>query len=91
MLNPLECPLMNNQPPTNLLTCSVDDKCLGIHCCASLDLVFTRLSTTAWAVLDPCEFELSVGFGTWSQNVTLFEHVWGVEKAVDISNAVRIV
>ncbi|XP_071798137.1 uncharacterized protein [Asterias amurensis] len=86
-----KCPLMNKPPATNILTCTVDVQCLGIHCCASLDLVFTRLSTTAWAVLNPCEFELSVGFGSWSKKVTLFESDWGVERTMDISNAVHIV
>ena len=91
MFNPIECPLLNKPPSTNILTCTVDDQCLGIHCCASLDLIFTRLSTTAWVVLDPCEFELSVGFGSWTQNVTLFEYDWGVERTVDISDTVHIV
>ncbi|XP_033637389.1 uncharacterized protein LOC117298318 isoform X2 [Asterias rubens] len=85
-----KCPLMNKPPSTNILTCTVDDQCLGIHCCASLDLIFTRLSTTAWAVLDPCEFELSVGFGSWTKSLTLFEYDWGVEKTVDISDAVHL-
>ncbi|XP_033637723.1 uncharacterized protein LOC117298529 [Asterias rubens] len=86
-----KCPLMNKPPSTNILTCTVDDQCLGIHCCASLDLIFTRLSTTAWVVLDPCEFELSVGFGSWTKNLTLFEYDWGVERTVDISDTVYIV
>ena len=86
----LECPLLMLPSPTSFLTCTVDDRCLGLTCCASLDLVFTRLSTTAWAILDPCEFKLSVGLGSWSTNVTLFEYDWGVDKMLDISDSVHI-
>ena len=82
---------MKAPAPTSVLTCTVDDRCLGIQCCASLDLVFTQLSTTAWAMLDPCEFQLSVGLGSWSKNVTLFEFDWGVERTIDIGDAVHIV
>ncbi|XP_022102001.1 uncharacterized protein LOC110985344 [Acanthaster planci] len=85
-----KCPLLRLPPPTNFLTCKIDDRCLGLTCCASLDLIFTQLSTTAWAVLDPCEFQLSVGLGSWSENLTLFEYDWGVDKVFDISDSVRI-
>ncbi|XP_038050728.1 uncharacterized protein LOC119723897 [Patiria miniata] len=85
-----KCPILRVPPPNNFLTCTVDDRCLGLTCCASLDLVFTRLSTTAYALLDPCEFQLSVGLGSWSKNLTLFEYDWGVDKVLDISDSVYI-
>ncbi|XP_038062441.1 uncharacterized protein LOC119732930 [Patiria miniata] len=85
-----KCPLLRPPPPSSLLTCTVDDRCLGLTCCASLDLIFTQLSTTAYALLDPCEFQLSVGLGSWSKNLTLFEYDWGVDKVLDISDSVRI-
>ncbi|XP_038050876.1 uncharacterized protein LOC119724026 [Patiria miniata] len=84
------CPLLRLPSSSSLLTCSVDDHCLGLTCCASLDLVFAQLSTTAYALLDPCEFQLSVGLGSWSKNLTLFEYDWGVDKVVGISDSVYI-
>ncbi|XP_022103294.1 uncharacterized protein LOC110986022 [Acanthaster planci] len=85
-----KCPLLRLPPPTSFLTCTVDDRCLGLTCCASLDLIFTQLSTTVSAALDPCELKLTVGLGSWSKNVTIFEYDWGANRVLDLSDSVHI-
>ena len=61
----------------NVLTCSMNDNCLGATCCLDLDLSITHLSVNAAAYFDGCTFEFHIQIGVWEVKYPLFEYNWG--------------
>ena len=73
------------------IQCSIiGDTCLGIECCVDLDFKVTKRSIRAYLIIDPCDFEFSVGFGEWFLNVTLFAYQWGTEEVEMLGDAIVI-
>ena len=73
------------------IMCVINEQCLGIQCCFNLDIGVALLSTQAWLIVDPCNFQISVGFGTWFRNITLFTYEWGQEERHVLGNNAVIV
>ncbi|XP_072033124.1 uncharacterized protein [Amphiura filiformis] len=90
-LETTQCPAGFQIPAVeNILHCSVDERCLGIECCVSLDFKITSLMLKTWLILDPCNFTLSVGFENAMFNLTLFTYKWGKMDMVEISEFLHL-
>ncbi|WAR05120.1 hypothetical protein MAR_020489 [Mya arenaria] len=79
----LECPLMTLMiPDTKVLYCTMDDLCLGIECCLTIE-VFEILSKTfkAFVRYDPDIPSLTFGFESWSFELT-GEELGGDEERI---------
>ena len=65
--------------PTEMGGCSINEQCAGIECCFSIDFGFEkwRGSLKTWAIVDPCDYNLSIGVEKWSFNTTLITYKWG--------------
>ena len=72
------------------VNCSVTDNCLGYQCCANIDLKITEKSLQLHLSIDPCNFMISVGFGEWFLNMSLFSYEWGTEEVRPLGNAIII-
>ncbi len=84
----LGCPALPT-PPTGI-DCYVSDDCLGIHCCATIDLHVIQPSVSIDIVLDPCDFVISVAFGDRYFNTTLFTYEWGQHKEYLIGSSIKL-
>ena len=85
------CPSITLPISPDLLTCQGTEYCTGLQCCIALDIEITQLFLNAWLAIDPCDFELSIGLGTWTYNKTLLPYDWGVEKALNVGNSLQVV
>ncbi|XP_072023446.1 uncharacterized protein, partial [Amphiura filiformis] len=85
-----DCPSITLPTPDDLLTCQPIQYCTGIQCCASLEIKVTKLYLDAWLALDPCNFQLSVGLGSWRSTHTITSGDWGVERDVAIRGTLRL-
>ena len=53
-------------PDLGGLYCRMDDMCLGIECCLTIEMLGMFQKTfRAFARFDPVDFTLSVGFESW--------------------------
>ena len=68
------------------VSCVINSQCLGIQCCLNLDFTVAVLSTQAWLIVDPCNFCISVGLGSWFFNVTLLTYNWGQQESYALGN-----
>ena len=55
-----------------------------------LDLKVTRRSLNAYLIVDACNFQISVGFGEWFLNISLFTYSWGRQEVHMLGNAIEI-
>ncbi|XP_072048757.1 uncharacterized protein [Amphiura filiformis] len=84
------CPSISLPIPADLLSCHPTLYCTGIACCAAVDIKVTQLFLQTWLAVDPCDFELSVGLGSWMYNKTLLDLDWGIERELVIVDALKI-
>ncbi len=88
-LNDAKCPgasvgYLNNG------TCYVNNVCSGFLCCLDMDFVVTQRQVSAYIVIDVCNFEMTIGFGEWFLDVSLFTYSWGTEMTETIGNAIQL-
>ncbi len=85
------CPKTIKLPrlPSNMV-CTHHEKCLGFDCCVELDIKVTTLSTRFWFILDPCQFEITMGLGEWSYNISIFSYDWGKPESLSIGEPLQI-
>ena len=75
---------------STLPICSItSDNCLSFECCVDLDLTVIQRSVSVALVMDFCNFEISVTFGEWKYDTTLFSYNWGEEEILVVGNAVE--
>ena len=85
------CPAVSEVPHIpNVIKCSIDDRCLGIHCCVDVDFQIAQLMLKTWLVIDPCDFTFSIGFENLSFNLSLFEYEWGKTESERISDYLTV-
>ena len=70
------------------VSCKLHSLCLGIDCCLNMDFRITRITSHAWFYVDPCDFQFSLGLGSWFRNVSLFSYTWGTEKSSPIGKGI---
>ena len=78
---------------TNLpssVSCQLDPLCLGIQCCLSMDFRIAHITAKTWLLFDACDYELSIGLGSWYLNISLFSYSWGMEDVRSIGNALNV-
>ncbi|XP_072033122.1 uncharacterized protein [Amphiura filiformis] len=73
------------------VTCVINNRCLGIQCCLNVDITVAHLTTQTWLIIDPCNFQISVGFGSWYLNITLITYQWGQEEGHTLGNNAVII
>ncbi|XP_072033446.1 LOW QUALITY PROTEIN: uncharacterized protein [Amphiura filiformis] len=83
-----DCPLIQVPSLSDILVCTVADKCLGISCCLTLDIIVTKIHLSAAIIFDPCEFVLSLRFGKWVSNITLIAFDW--ERNANITSEMTL-
>uniref|UniRef100_A0A1I8FPN1 FBD domain-containing protein n=1 Tax=Macrostomum lignano TaxID=282301 RepID=A0A1I8FPN1_9PLAT len=59
------------------LKCYLNEHCMGIECCMSLDFKIKQISVKAWAYVDPCDYKFSIGLENWKFERALFSFDWG--------------
>ncbi|XP_078573994.1 uncharacterized protein LOC144860567 isoform X3 [Branchiostoma floridae x Branchiostoma japonicum] len=67
-----KCPDLREHLPQNM-HCFFDDNCLGVTCCVELNLVFTKRSISAFAKIDPCNNQLTLGLGSWRKTFNIID------------------
>uniref|UniRef100_A0A1I8J1R3 DUF1619 domain-containing protein n=1 Tax=Macrostomum lignano TaxID=282301 RepID=A0A1I8J1R3_9PLAT len=88
---PDKCPHMPPIHGLENLRCAHSDGCMGVDCCAKLDLGIVSRSFLVRAFVDPCVMVLSISFDNWLLNRTLLSFVWGVEQREQIAKTVRLI
>ncbi|XP_064646638.1 uncharacterized protein LOC135499666 isoform X2 [Lineus longissimus] len=68
------------------IKCELTEYCTGIKCCASLDLKIVKRNFKFWAILDPCEFSLSIGFENAHYNRSLTGYTFGTKQTLTIGH-----
>ena len=56
----------------------------------TVDITITQLFLNFWIAIDPCDFELSVGFGKWTYNETLIDFDLGVTRMLTVVDSLKI-
>ena len=81
------CPTVNVPFYEDSVTCSVlDHECLGVECCVKMDFTISQLWLKTSIIMDPCNYQFSIGFENWSDNFTLFTYTWRSWKYQNIGN-----
>ncbi|KAK3612511.1 hypothetical protein CHS0354_024482 [Potamilus streckersoni] len=67
------CPQLSlTMPNQGLLYCSFDDLCLGVQCCATVELFeIFALTFRGYIRFDPCQHTLNMGFDKWTKVIDL--------------------
>uniref|UniRef100_A0A1I8J4H2 Vitellogenin domain-containing protein n=1 Tax=Macrostomum lignano TaxID=282301 RepID=A0A1I8J4H2_9PLAT len=68
------------------LKCYLNEHCMGIECCMSLDFKIKQISVKAWAYVDPCDYKFSIGLENWKFERALFSFDWGEWKTERLGN-----
>ncbi len=55
-----------------------------------MDFKIDKVMLKSWIVLEPCNFTLSVGFGKFYANISLFKYKWGTEEILQIGHFLSI-
>ena len=55
-----------------------------------MDFRISQIASEAWLLVDPCEFQMSIGIGTWFRNISLFSYTFGAEEFNAIGSAAAI-
>ena len=63
---------------------------LEFRCCVDIDLKAVNVSVEVSFILDPCYSVISVGFGNWNLNISLFAYHWNTEEILSIGNAITM-
>ena len=84
----IACPSITVPAPSDILTCQTTQYCTGIQCCAAIDIKITKLFLNTWLKIDPCNLELSVGLGAWSDTKILTASDWSVEQTIMVIDPV---
>ncbi|XP_066298079.1 uncharacterized protein [Branchiostoma lanceolatum] len=64
------CPELRQHLPENM-HCFFEENCLGVTCCADLNMGFTRQAISAFAVVDPCRNQMTLGLGPWRKTFNI--------------------
>ncbi|XP_072048756.1 uncharacterized protein [Amphiura filiformis] len=84
------CANIDTSTLPNIASCQLDPRCLGVQCCLNLDVQIVTIATRAWFLLDPCDYQLSIGLGSWYLNISLFSYSFGVEEMKSIGEALNV-
>ncbi|XP_078585865.1 uncharacterized protein LOC144867676 [Branchiostoma floridae x Branchiostoma japonicum] len=90
------CPDLRRHLPQNM-HCFFEENCLGVTCCVELDLKFTKQSFGAFARIDPCNYQLTLGLGSWRKTFNITnpffaeEDVGPVEENLQILDIAQVV
>ncbi len=79
--------------PTSIaegITCTIDNRCVGFHCCLDMDFIVTSRTVNTYITIDPCNYIISVGFGEWFLEVSLYSYNWGTEITEHLGNIIDI-
>ena len=85
----LDCSLTLPTTPTGI-ECSIASDCLGFRCCLNMDLTVTQKTVMVYITLDICDFQISVGFGEWFLDLSLFTYDWGREEMHSLGDAIEL-
>ena len=50
----------------------------------------TTIATRTWFLLDLCDYQLSIGLGSWYLNISLYSYSFGVEEMKSIGEALNV-
>ncbi|XP_035662464.1 uncharacterized protein LOC118406510 [Branchiostoma floridae] len=84
------CTDMNAPTLPNNMTCTVQSNCLGLTCCMDVNLKLVNITLKASAVLDMCNYTLSLTLGKRVINKVLFVYNWGTREEIPIGDAFKI-
>ena len=82
-----------NTTLTNLpesVSCAINNKWTQFHCCVDLNFKIIRASVHLYLKIDNCNYVISVGFGEWRLNRSLFTYMWGTEEMHTLGNAIGL-
>ena len=85
-----DCPTVISPFTLGSVDCSVKDNCLGFQCCADINLKITEIRLQHQLSVDLCNFVISVGFGEWVLDMSLFSYQWGTEEMRLLGNSITI-
>ncbi|XP_078658229.1 uncharacterized protein LOC144903712 [Branchiostoma floridae x Branchiostoma belcheri] len=90
------CPNLREYLPKNM-HCFFEDNCLGVTCCVELNLAFTRQTVSAFAMIDPCSKQLTLGLGSWKKTFDISgprfaaEDIGPIEENLQILDLAQVV
>ena len=66
------------------------ENCLTFDCCLDLDLKVIKRRVRIAFMVDFCNYEISIAFGDFFLNTTLFTYEWGDDETIIVSEAVQL-
>ncbi|KAI8518956.1 hypothetical protein Bbelb_022130, partial [Branchiostoma belcheri] len=85
-----KCTDMNAPTLPSTMTCTVQSNCLGLTCCLDMNLKLVNITLKASAVLDMCNYTLSLTLGKRVIRKMLFIYEWGKREEIPIGDAFKI-
>ena len=79
--------------PTSIaegVNCTIDNRCVGFHCCLVMDFTVTNRTVNVYITIDPCNYIISVGFGEWFLDVSLYSYTWGKEISEHLGSVIGL-
>ncbi|XP_076116682.1 uncharacterized protein LOC143084161 [Mytilus galloprovincialis] len=87
--NSQDCPLNMTLPKIHSsVSCYIPDYCTGISCCIEVGKIGKSFST--YALMDACNWKLSVGIEKRSFNISLSNYEWGKKEVFSLLNVIRL-
>ncbi|VDI70198.1 Hypothetical predicted protein [Mytilus galloprovincialis] len=87
--NTKDCPVELDLPPIDSsVSCYIPDYCTGINCCIEIDQIGKTFN--AYALLDGCNWRLTVGIERRKIEISLRDYTWGETKTLTLMEAVQI-
>ena len=85
-----DCLLVPEPTTPSNQSCIITNNCLGFRCCLDIDLKIAKKSVEVFLLVDLCNFDISIGFGKWYRNISMFAYHWGTEEIHSLGNAIRL-
>ncbi|XP_052090897.1 uncharacterized protein LOC127727822 [Mytilus californianus] len=87
--NTKDCPVELDLPPIDSsVSCYIPDYCTGINCCIEIDQIGKTFN--AYALLDGCNWRLTVGIERRKIEISLRDYTWGETKILTLMEVVQI-